>query len=196
MLRALLVFCLVSIAAPALAQEYQSKELADAARDWRRELIESVPANKKQPALIAGWRRMADADYQAKRYAAAIEELTRAIANGADDGLVWLRLAQNELAAEDSHAMASAYNAYLKSADPVERGVALFRHRSRLRPPRQAKRGARRVRGRPCVRPIILDCRARRGAAPARHVPRDQSRGPGRSGTGARLPQVRRDRRA
>src|ERR1700739_2868477 len=126
MLRALLVLCLVSVAAPAVAQEYQSNELADAARDWRRELIDSVPANKKQPALIAGWRRMADTDYQAKRYAAAIEELTHAIANGADDGLVWLRLAQNELAAEDDHAMASAYNAYLKSTDPVERGVALF----------------------------------------------------------------------
>src|SRR5580704_14277642 len=126
MLRALLVLCLVSTAAPAVAQEYQSKDLSDAARDWRREVIDSVPANKKQPALIAGWRRTADADYQAKRYAAAIEELTRAIANGADDGLVWLRLAQNELAAEDDHAMASAYNAYLKSTDPVERGVALF----------------------------------------------------------------------
>src|SRR6201997_4553471 len=126
MLRLLSVFCLICVAVPALAQEYQSKELADAARDWRQELIDSVPANKKQPAQIAGWRRMADADYQAKRYAAAIEELTRAIANGADDGLVWLRLAQNELAAEDDHAMASAYNAYLKSTDPVERGVALF----------------------------------------------------------------------
>ena len=51
MLRALLVLCLVSVAAPAAAQEYQSKELADAARDWRQELIDSVPANKKQPAL-------------------------------------------------------------------------------------------------------------------------------------------------
>jgi uncharacterized protein YfaS (alpha-2-macroglobulin family) len=126
MLRSLLVLCLVCFASPALAQEYQSKELADTARDWRQQLIDSIPANKKQPGLIAGLRRMADADYHAKRYAAAIDELTRAIANGADDGLVWLRLAQNELAAEDDHAMASAYNAYLKSADPVERGVALF----------------------------------------------------------------------
>src|SRR5215472_13943212 len=126
MLRSLLVLCLVYAAAPALAQEYQSKELADPARDWRQELINSVPTNKKQPGLIAGWRRAADADYQAKRYAAAIDELTRAIANGADDGLVWLRLAQNELATEDDHAMASGYNAYLKSTDPVERGVALF----------------------------------------------------------------------
>src|SRR5262252_6067281 len=125
MLRSLLLLCLV-IATPVLGQEYQSKELAAAARDWRRELIDSIPANKKQPGLVAGWRRTADADYQAKRYAAAIDELTRAIANGADDGLVWLRLAQNELAAEDDHAMASAYNAYLKSTDPVERGVALF----------------------------------------------------------------------
>src|SRR6266446_4966740 len=131
MLRALLVFCLVCVASPALAQEYQSKELADAARDWRQQLIDSIPANKKQPGLIAGWRRMAETDYQAKRYAAAIDELTRAIANGADaigadGGLVWLRLAQNELAVQDDHAMASAYNAYLKSTDPVERGVALF----------------------------------------------------------------------
>ena len=62
---------------------------------------------------------MAESDYREKRYPAAIEELTRAIANGADDGLVWLRLAQAELAAEDDHAMASAYNAYLKSTDPV-----------------------------------------------------------------------------
>jgi alpha-2-macroglobulin len=126
MLRALLVMCLVSIAGPALAQEYQSKELADAASAWRRELIDRTPANKRQPAMIAGWRRMAESDYQAKRYPAAIDELTRAIANGADDGLVWLRLAQAELALEEDHAMASAYNAYLKSTDPVERGVALF----------------------------------------------------------------------
>ena len=54
MLRPLLVFCLVCVTSPALAQEYQSKELADAARDWRRELIDSVPANKKQPGLVAG----------------------------------------------------------------------------------------------------------------------------------------------
>ncbi len=126
MLRALLVLCLVSVAAPALGQEYQSKELAETASDWRRELIERIPANKRQPAMIAGWRRMAESDYREKRYAAAIDELIRAIVNGADDGLVWLRLAQAELAAEDDHAMASAYNAYLKSTDPVERGVALF----------------------------------------------------------------------
>src|SRR5215469_4444457 len=126
MLRSLLVFCLVSIAAPAVGQEYQSKELADGAKNWRRELTERIPASKRQPALIAGWRRTAEIDYREKRYAAAIDELTRAIANGADDGLVWLRLAQAELAAEDDHAMASAYNAYLKSTDPVERGVALF----------------------------------------------------------------------
>jgi uncharacterized protein YfaS (alpha-2-macroglobulin family) len=126
MLRSLLVLCLVCVASPALAQEYQSKELADAARDWRQQLIDSIPGNKKQPGLISGLRRAADADYHAKRYAPAIEELTRAIANGADDGLVWLRLAQNELAAGDDHAMASAYNAYLKSTDPVERAVALF----------------------------------------------------------------------
>src|SRR5437764_10155400 len=112
MLRALLVLCLVSIATPALTQDYQSKELADAASNWRRELIERIPANKRQPSMIAGWRRMAEVDYREKRYPAAIDELTRAIANGADDGLVWLRLAQNEVAAQDDHAIASAYNSY------------------------------------------------------------------------------------
>src|ERR1700737_4847713 len=126
MLRSLLVFCLVCITAPALAQEYTSKELADAARDWRRELIDGIPANKKQPNLVAGLRRAAEIEYQAKDYRAAIGRLRSAIANGADDGLVWLRLAQSELAARDDHAMASAYNAYLKSTDPVERGAALF----------------------------------------------------------------------
>ena len=126
MLRLPSVFCLICFTVSALAQEYQSKELADAARDWRQELIDSVPANKKQPNLVAALRRTAEIEYQAKDYAAAIGKLTSAVANGADDGLVWLRLAQSELAAGDDHAMASAYNAYLKSTDPVERGVALF----------------------------------------------------------------------
>src|SRR5260370_36755074 len=115
MLRTLLVFCLVCVASPTLAQEYQSKELADTARDWRQELINSIPANKKQPGQIAGWRRNAEADYQAKRYAAAIDGLTRAIANGADDGLVWLRLAQAEFAPQDDQAIGSRFHAHLKS---------------------------------------------------------------------------------
>src|ERR1700730_15891149 len=126
MLRSLLVLCLVCIAAPAMAQEYKSKELADVARDWRQELIDGIPANKKQPNLVAGLRRAAEIEYQAKDYRAAVGRLRSAIANGADDGLVWLRLAQSELAARDDHALARAYNAYLKSTDPVERGAALF----------------------------------------------------------------------
>ena len=125
MLRALLLL-LVFAAAPAVAQEYQSNELAEAAKVWRQGLIDSVPANRKQPGAIPALRRIAEVEYQAKDYAAAIDKLTSAIANGADDGLVWLRLAQSEFAAQDDHAMASAYNAYLKSADPVERGAALF----------------------------------------------------------------------
>jgi uncharacterized protein YfaS (alpha-2-macroglobulin family) len=126
MLRRFALFILFAAASPALAQEYQSKELAEAAQLYRQELIDSIPANAKVPERVAGLRRDADADYRAKRYAAAIDELTRAIAYGADDGLVWLRLAQNQFAAGDDHAMASAYNAFLKSTDPVERGTALF----------------------------------------------------------------------
>ena len=82
MRRSLLVLCLV-FASPALAQEYHWKELANAARDWRQELINSVPLNNKQPGLIAGWRRAVNADYQAKRYAAAINEFTDVTTNGA-----------------------------------------------------------------------------------------------------------------
>ncbi len=126
MLRALWLLVLIFVAAPAVAQEYQSKELAEAAASYRKELIDSVPANKRQPALIPRLRRDADEEYRAKRYSQAIGDLTRAIAYGADDGLVWLRLAQALMGAEDDHIQPAAYNAYTKSSDPVERGNALF----------------------------------------------------------------------
>src|SRR5205085_5935375 len=67
-----------------------------------------------------------DAEYRAKRYAQAIDDLTKSIAYGADDGLIWLRLAQALAGTQDDHVQAAAYNAYRKSTDPVERGVALF----------------------------------------------------------------------
>src|SRR6187551_279562 len=98
MLRALSLCLLVLFAAPALAQapsqsqppgsaaqEYRSKELAEAAADYRKELLESIPANKRQPAMIPRLRRDAEAEYRAKRYAQAIDDLTRAIGYGADD---------------------------------------------------------------------------------------------------------------
>src|SRR5260221_4078271 len=108
MLRALGVLVVVVIAVPAAAQEYQSKELADAASAYRQELIDSIPAAKKQPALIPRLRRDADAEYRAKRYAQAIDDLSHAIAYGADDGLVWLRLAQAQAETRDEHFPASA----------------------------------------------------------------------------------------
>src|ERR1700693_3637426 len=126
MLRALYLFVLVSVAAPPAAQESRSRELAGAAGAYGTELIDSVPAAKKQPALIARLRRDADAEYRAKRYTQAIDDLTKAIAYGAEEGLVCLRLAQAFAGAENDHVQASAYNAYVKSADPVERGNALF----------------------------------------------------------------------
>src|SRR3954471_402760 len=121
-------FLLVLVFLPqsGLAQGYESKELAEAAAAYRQELLDSIPANQRQPALIARLRRDADEDYRAKRYSRAIDDLTRAIAFGADDGLVWLRLAQNMAETSDEHMPASAYNAYLKSTDPAERGNALF----------------------------------------------------------------------
>ena len=126
MLRALSLLVVVLLAAPAGAQEYQSKELADAAAQYRQELVDSIPAAKKQPALIPRLRRDADAEYRAKRYPQAIDDLSRAIAYGADDGLIWLRLAQALAGAQDDHLQASAYNAYVRSSDPVDRGTALF----------------------------------------------------------------------
>src|SRR5207237_9717501 len=93
MLRSLSLLVAVLLAAPASAQEYQSKELADAAAQYRQELVDSIPAAKKQPALIPRLRRDADAEYRAKRYRQATDDLSQAIAHGADDGLVWLPLA-------------------------------------------------------------------------------------------------------
>src|SRR5947209_14211339 len=126
MLRALALFFLLFYASPVAAQEYQSKELAEAGAVYRQELIDRIPPNKRQPSLIARLRSDADAEYRAKRYAQAIDDLSKAIAFGADDGLVWLRLAQNLVAADNDRASVAAYNAYAKSADPVERGNALF----------------------------------------------------------------------
>ena len=70
MLRALWLSLLVLVALPAAAQEYRSKELAEAADNYRRELLDRYPANKRQPALIPRLRRDAEAEYRAKRYAA------------------------------------------------------------------------------------------------------------------------------
>jgi len=130
MFRALsLVLLLVANIWPvsALAAEYESQELANAARDYRQDLLDRVPANKRQPNLIPRLRKDADEEYRAKRYDRAVDDLQKAISYGTDDGLVWLRLAQAQFAnSDDDHAMASAYNAYRKSSDPVERGNALF----------------------------------------------------------------------
>src|SRR6266851_2208594 len=103
MLRFLSLLVVVLFATPASAQEYQSKELAEAAAAYRTELIDSIPAAKKQPALVARLRRDADAEYRARRYAQAIDDLGQAIGHGADDGLLWLRLAQAQAEIQDEH---------------------------------------------------------------------------------------------
>src|SRR5665213_4143702 len=122
----LLVLVVGVWAAPSLAAEYESKELADAGRDYRQDLLDKAPAAKRQPNLIPRLRKDSDDEYKAKRYSQAVGDLETAISYGADDGLVWLRLAQEQLAhGDEDHAMASAYNAYRKSSDPVERGNAL-----------------------------------------------------------------------
>jgi alpha-2-macroglobulin len=114
------------VAFPAAAQQYQSKELADAADSYRQDLIDAVPAAERQPALIPRLRQDAADEYRAKRYSQAIDDLSKAIGYGADDGLIWLRLAQALAGAENDHVQAAAYTAFLKSTDHVERGEALF----------------------------------------------------------------------
>ncbi len=114
------------VGAPAPASEYQSKELAEAAASYRKELLDSVPPNKRQPAQIAKLRRDAESDYRTKRYSQAADGLIKAISYGADDGLVWLRLAQALAGTNDDRVMRAAYNSYVKSTDPVERSIALF----------------------------------------------------------------------
>jgi len=126
MLRALCWLVLVLVAAPAAAQEYKSKDLAEAGAAYRQELTDSIPEAKKNPSLVARLRQDAAAEYRAKRYRQAIDDLTQAIANGADDGLVWLSLAQALAGAQNDRVQAAAYNAYVKSTDPLERGNALF----------------------------------------------------------------------
>ena len=114
-------------AAPVAAAEYESQELADAGTQYRQDLLDRTPAAKRKPELIPRLKKDADAEYQAKRYSRAVDDLETAISYGADDGTIWLRLAQAQLANDDEdHAMASAYNAYRKSTNPDERGNALF----------------------------------------------------------------------
>src|SRR5262249_27485376 len=118
---------LVGWAAPGAAAEYESKELADAGKDYHQDLLDRVAAAKRQPSQIPRLRKDAEEEYRIKRYSQAVGGLEKAISFGADDGLVWLRLAQAQIAnGDENHAMSSAYNAYRKSTDPVERGNALF----------------------------------------------------------------------
>ena len=121
-----LVVVIGAWAAPALAAEYESQELADAAKNYRQDLLDSIQANKRQPNLIPRLKKDADEEFKAKRYSQAVDDLEKAIANGADDGTTWLNLARAEFANKDDNTMAAAYNAYRKSNDPNERSNALF----------------------------------------------------------------------
>ncbi|MGH7093934.1 MAG: hypothetical protein ACREFB_10415, partial [Stellaceae bacterium] len=113
-------------AAPPVASEYQNKELADAGASYRQDLLDSIPAAKRQPALIPRLRKDSEAELRAQRYRQAIDDLTQAIAFGANDGVTWLHLAQAQYGAQDDHTMASAYNAYLRATDKADRAEALF----------------------------------------------------------------------
>ena len=52
MWRVAFLLVLVFLPESGWAQGYQSKELAEAAAAYRQELLDSVPANQRQPALI------------------------------------------------------------------------------------------------------------------------------------------------
>jgi hypothetical protein len=83
-----LVLAFASWAPPAVAADYESKELADAGTQYRQDLLDSIDVKKRQASLIARLRKDADDEYRAKRYRQAIDDLEKAVANGADDGLV------------------------------------------------------------------------------------------------------------
>src|SRR5215471_14536099 len=101
-----LVLVLSPWAAPVVAAaEYESQELADAGKDYRQDLLDRFPAAKRKPNLIPRLRKDADEEYRAGRYSKAQDDLEMAIGYGADDGLVWLRLAQAQFGANDDHAM-------------------------------------------------------------------------------------------
>jgi hypothetical protein len=59
-----LVLVATSWAAPVIAAEYESKELADAGTQYRQDLLDKVAPNKRQPALIARLRKDADGEYK------------------------------------------------------------------------------------------------------------------------------------
>ncbi|HEX5318023.1 MAG TPA: alpha-2-macroglobulin [Stellaceae bacterium] len=121
-----LVLFAASWAAPAAAQEYRDKDLADAAVTYRQDLLDSVAAKDKKPALIPRLRKDADEELHARRYRQAIDDLKKAIAFGANDGQVWLRLAQAQAGAGDDQPMVSAYAAYTRLTDKADKGEALF----------------------------------------------------------------------
>ena len=177
MWRVAFLLVLVFLPESGWAQEYQSKELAEAAAAYRQELLDSVPANKRQPALIPRLRRDADDDYRAKRYSRAIDDLTRAIAFGADDGLdLAAARAESGRAPRRSHA-----GQRLQRLSQIDRSG---RARQRAVPDRRAittattNRRRRWPRSRRASRfdPVGRGRRAGRAAEAARCVPRHQGR--------------------
>ena len=70
---------------PAAAADYESKELVDAGTQYKQDLLDKVPEAKRKPNLIPRLRQDAAAEYKAKRYDQAIDDLETAISYGADD---------------------------------------------------------------------------------------------------------------
>ncbi|HEY1798399.1 MAG TPA: alpha-2-macroglobulin [Stellaceae bacterium] len=120
-----LVLFTASWAAPSSAQEYQNPDLAAAAKEYRQDMHDTLPAAKRKPQLIPRLKKDADEEYGAQRYRQAVNDLTQAIQNGADDGKTWLALALAQSRAGDDDMQKSAYNAYILSTDKADKGRAL-----------------------------------------------------------------------
>ena len=144
MLRALWLSLLVLIALPAARRSTGRRNWRKPREAYRKELLDRYPGNKRQPALIPRLRRDAEAEYRAKRYPQAIDDLTQAIGYGADDGLVWLRLAQ-ALDAAPQRAGPGRRLQRLRQVDrPGRTRQRAVPDRPRFRPPREVQGSARR----------------------------------------------------
>jgi hypothetical protein len=120
-----LVLFAASWATPSFAQEYQNADLAEAAKTYRQDLLDSFE-HKRTPKLIAQLRQDADVEAKAKRYDRAIDDLSQAIGSGADDGKIWLSLAEAQYQSGNDHTQASAYLAYTRLTDKADKAEALF----------------------------------------------------------------------
>ena len=106
--------------------------------------------------MIPRLRKDADEEIAVNRWSQAVDDLTKAISYGADDGMIWLRLSQAQYGQSGDNVMATAYMAYTRLSDKPNKAEALFvigreldRHREIQGGADRVPRGARAQQSRP-----------------------------------------------